>query len=58
MPIIFDAVSAEIDRQPTTAPAESAPAAPPAAPPAADLRTQLEYALDLRAARQARLCDD
>lgn len=54
MPIIFDEVSAEIDRQPTTAPAESAPAAPPAA----DLRTQLEYALDLRAARQARLCDD
>lgn len=56
MPIIFDEVSAEIDRQPTPAPAPAESA--PAAPPAADLRTQLEYALDLRAARQARLCDD
>ena len=54
MPIIFDEVSAEIDRQPPLAPAEPAPAAPPAA----DLRAQLEYALDLRTARQARLCAD
>ena len=58
MPIIFDEVSAEIDRQPTPAPAPAPAESAPAAPPAADLRTQLEYALDLRAARQARLCDD
>jgi len=54
MPITFDEVSAEIDRQPT--PASAAPA--PAATPAADLRAQLEYELDLRAERLARLSTD
>ena len=54
MPITFDEVSAEIDRQPS--PAQPTPT--PAATPAADLREQLAYELDLRAERQARLGAD
>jgi hypothetical protein len=54
MPITFDEVSAEIDRQPAPAPATPALAATPVA----DLREQLAYELDLRAERQARLGAD
>lgn len=55
MPITFDEVSAEIDRQP---PVASTPAAAPATPPATDLREQIERELHLRDERLARLHAD
>lgn len=54
MPITFDEVSAEIDRQPPVA----SPPAAPATPAATDLREQIDRELHLREERQARLHAD
>lgn len=54
MPITFDEITAEIDRQPAQAP----PTPAPVASPDADLGEQLSKALQLRAERLARLSAD
>jgi len=53
MPIAFEQVTADIDREPARSDAGQPPA--PAAPP--DITAQLEQALRLQAEREARVCD-
>ena len=53
MPITFEEVSADIEREPR----EGEPARAPAAAPPQDLAAQLEQLLRLQGEREARVCD-
>lgn len=53
MPIAFEQVTADIQREPERAEATR----PPAPPTPADFNAQLEQALRLQAEREARVCD-
>ena len=53
MPMAFEQVTADIEREPERSDAGRPPA--PAAPP--DITAQLEQALRLQAEREARVCD-
>lgn len=58
MPISFDEVSAEIEREPARGSTGSADGAAPAAAPAPDPREQFERELRIFSERQARLAAD